>query len=281
MIKKLTCRGILLFIGLTLLYVPAAAQEKRAFSRPAYLEFSAGLNYLFLKDAGVSPLMFSGPLFFTQGSWHKETGKIQWRADLGYAIGEIEKARAFIVNSDINAFYHGLSAFRSLRQSANGRLNLLGGLHYHGFSNYRVTPAFRNNASVVESLNTIFAGAKADYSLVKTFRPGKFLFLRRKGGERTFRLSSQFNLPILHGAWRPDFAYLDDFTGGDNTVGRDNIIRIGGYRLMWRSEFQVFMRNGNAWKLSYHWEAQRSPGDLNRLETAQHIAAFSLLMRLN
>ena len=279
--KNLSYRGILIFALCAICFFSVSAQEGRLPSKPAYLEFSAGLNYLFLRDAGVSPLLFSGPLFFTQGSWHKETGKTQWRADFGYSIGEIEKARAFIVDSDINAFFHGLSAFRSFKQSANGRLNLLGGLHYHGFSNYRVTPAFRNNASVVESLNTIFAGAKADYSLTKTFRPRKFLFFRRKGGERDFKFSTQFNVPVLHASWRPDFAYLDDFTGGDNTVGRDNIIRVGGYRLMWRSEFQVFMRNGNAWKLSYHWEAQRSPGDLNRLETAQHIAAFSLLMRLN
>lgn len=281
MSKKLTCWGLLLVAQCTIWLIPAAAQEANPTARPAYLEFSAGLNYLFLKDAGVSPLLFQGPLFFTQGSWHKETGRTQWRADLGYSIGEIEKARSFIVTSDINAFYHGISALRSLRQSQNGRLNLLGGAHYHGFSNYRVTPAFRNNASVVESVNTIFVGAKADYTHVKIFRPGKILFFRRRGGERTFRLSTQFNLPLVHAAWRPDFAYLDDFTGGDNTVGRDNIIRVGGIRLMWRTEFQVFMRNGNAWKISYHWDAQRSPGPLNRLVTGQHTGAFSLLMRLN
>lgn len=279
--KKLNLWGISLAVLFAFWLTPATAQESGSSARPAYLEFSAGLNYLFLKDAGVSPLLFHGPLFFTQGSWHKETGKMQWRADFGYSIGEIEKARAFLVNSDINAFYHGISALRSLKQSRNGRLHLLGGIHYHGFSNYRVTPAFRNNASVVESVNTIFAGAKADYTVVKNFRPGKTLFFRRKGGQRTFRLSSQLNLPVVHAAWRPDFAYLDDFTGGNNTVGRDNIITVGGLRFMWRTEFQVFMRNGNAWKLSYHWDAQRSPGSLNRLETGQHIVAFSLLMRLN
>jgi len=279
--NKLSFCGFL-FVALCAIWlVPAAAQEASRPARPAYLEFSAGLNYLFLKDAGVSPLLFRGPLFFTQGAWHKETGRTQWRADFGYSIGEIEKARSFLVNSDINGFYHGISALRSLKQSRSGRLNLLGGIHYHGFSNYRVTPAFRNNASVVESVNTIFAGAKADYARIKNFRPGKTLFFRRKGGERTFRVSTQFNLPVVHAAWRPDFAYLDDFTGGDNTVGRDNIIRVGGFRLMWRTEFQVFMRNGNAWKISYHWDAQRSPGTLNRLETGQHIGTFSLLMRLN
>jgi len=276
---KISCRRYMFLLIFGFSRLNSLAQEADVVNRPAYLEFSAGIHYLYLRDAGVSPLLYSGPLFLTQGAWHKETDKMQWRADFGFAIGEIEKARSFVVNSDINAFYHGISALRSLQQSR--RLHLLGGLQYHGFSNYRVTPAFRNNASVVESINTLFAGAKADYNFKKQFRERKILFIRRKGGERVFRLSTQLNLPLLHGAWRPGFAYLDDFTGGDNTVGRDNEIRIGGFRAMARTEFTTWMRNGNAWKLSYHWDTQRSPGALNRLETASHTLAFSLLMRLN
>jgi hypothetical protein len=277
--NKISFWRYLFLLTAGLIRLEVAAQQAPEIKGPAYLEFSAGMSYLHLRDAGVSPLLFSGPLLLTQGAWHKEGKKMQWRADFGFATGEIEKAQSFVVNSDVIAFYHGISALRSLRQGK--RLQLLGGLHYHGFSNYRVTPAFRNNASVVESINTLFAGGKADYTVKKQFRERKILFIRRKGGERAFRLSTQLNLPLLHGAWRPGFAYLDDFTGGDNTVGRDNEIRIGGFRAMARTEFTTWMRNGNAWKLSYHWDTQRSPGALNRLETASHTLAFSLLMRLN
>lgn len=258
-----------------------SAREQQALKKPAYLELSAGLNYAFLRDAGVSPLLYGGPLFFTQAAFLKETPKMEWRGDFGFAVGEIEVARSFIVPSDVTAFYHGFSALRTVLERKEGRLKLQGGLQYHGFSNYRVTPAFRNNSSVVESVNTVFAALKGDWTLHRQFRPGKFLIFRRSGGPRTFRLSSQVSLPLLHSAWRPDFAYLDDFTGGEDAVGVDNRLQFGGWRFMHKTEFWYYLRNGNAWKIGYLWDAQRSPGTLNRFETGQHITQLSLMVKLN
>jgi hypothetical protein len=144
-----------------------------------------------------------------------------------------------------------------------------------------VTPAFLNASLVWESINTVFASGKINWRIRHEQSAGKFLFIRRNSGTRYLKLSSQLSLPLLHSVWRPDYAYIDDFSDGDADVYRNNVLNFGGLRLHWRSDAYYYLLNGNALRLSYAWDAQRSPGEINRLELGHQLLFLGMMIRLN
>lgn len=272
---------VMLLLGTAKGYSQESAEARDIRFGP-YLGLSGGVDLSRLRDWAVSPLIYKGPLFLGKADLTNEGRKwdITW-VEFGFGTGEISATRGAIYNSDVNTFYYGGSFLRQVWKAKKPALDLRTGLVFHGISNFRQTPAFLNAASVVESLNTLMLGARLNWRIKKDFSPGHFLFFKWRGGLRHYKLSTQFNLPLLHTAWRPDFSYLDDFSAGDTTVGRNNDLSLGGLRLQAKTDFTYYLRNGNAFRFSYWWDVQQSPGELNRLETAHHIGQLSLMVRLN
>lgn len=259
------------------------AQEKANIQsdRSSYLVLSGGIAFGLLRDAGVSPLTYSGPLLLGQAQFHREAPKWEWMIEGGVAAGSYEAARSFLVESDVISSFHGAGVLWKVWQNERGKIQFWAGPQYQGFTNYRITPAFRNNSTVLESMNSLMLGAKIQWKADKTFQPGKFLIFRRKGGVRQFRISSQINFPLLHSAWRPDFAYLEDFTNDSDFLGSENRLDFGGFRMQARTDLWYPMRNGNAWRLGYLWDVQQTPGKWNKLQTAQHLMYAGLMVKLN
>ncbi len=259
------------------------SQEKAEIrsDRRSYLGLSGGMAYGLLRDAGVSPLIYSGPLLLGQAQFLRETPRWEWRIEGGIASGAYEAARSFLVESQVLSSFHSAGALWKVWQNNRGKIQFWAGPQYSGFTNYRVTPAFRNNSTVLESMNSLMLGAKIEWNPNKTFHPGKFLIFRRRGGDRQFRVSSQINLPLLHSAWRPDFAYLEDFTNESEWLGSENLLSFGGFRMQARTDLWYYMRNGNAWRLGYLWDVQQTPGEFNKLQTAQHLTYAGLMVKLN
>ncbi len=268
-----------------LIYLPLflLAQEKPEIQsgRYSYLGLSGGMAYGSLRDAGVSPLAYKGPLLLGQAQFLRETPRWEWMVEGGVASGTYEAARSFIIESDVVSSFHGAGVLRKIWENDRGKLQFWAGPMYQGFTNYRVTPAFRNNSTVLESLNSLLIAGKIQWKAEKNFRSGKFLIFRRKGGPRQFRITQQIALPLLHSAWRPDFAYLEDFTNDSEWLGSENQFALGGFRMQARTEAWYYMRNGNAWRLGYLWDVQQTPGDFNKLQTSQHLGYLSLMVKLN
>ena len=268
-----------LFIPLVLLFHNVQAQS--APGAKSYMGIGTGLHYGYLRDAGVSPLTYRGPLLHGQANFFFDREKWDYDLELGFGYGSYEAARSFRVASVVNNVQHSFGALRDLWANPIGSLTLDAALSYRGFTNYRTTTAFRNNANVWESLHSLLAGARFQWDIHLNRSGGKTLFFKRKGGERHLRLSTQALLPLLHGSWRPGFAYLEDFTGGDRQVGAANVLSWGGFRAYGRVEGWYFLRNGNAWRLSYALDLQQGKPGINRLQTAQYFTQIGLFARLN
>lgn len=272
---------IWLFIGSFLLSTASLSGQSPDPVRFTYLGLSSGVHYGYLRDQGVSPLTFQGPLLHGQanGFWERE----RWELDLeaGFAYGKFEAIRSFVTSSTVNNIQHHAAFYRQFWRTSNQRLQARGGLAYRGFTNYRITTAFRNNASVIESINSLMGGIKLQWDGYINTSPGRWFIFRRKGGQRHFRINTQLEFPVLHSAWRPSFAYLNDFTDGDSNLGSTNQLYFGGFRGYSRNEFWYYMRNGNAWKLSYTLDLQRSKEPFHNLETVQHRTQLGLFVRLN
>jgi hypothetical protein len=268
-----------LFISLVLLSRNTEAQPGPG--GKSYMGIGTGLHYGYLRDAGVSPLTYRGPLLHGQANFFFDRTKWDYDLELGFGYGAYEATRSFRVASTVHNVQHNFGALRHLWANPRESLRLDGALSYRGFTNYRTTTAFRNNANVWESLHSLMAGARFQWDIHLNIAEGKTLFFKKKGGERQVRFGAQVHLPLLHSSWRPGFAYLEDFTGGDRQLGSANVLSWGGFRAYGRAECWYFLRNGNAWRLSYALDLQQGKPGINRLQTAQYFTQISLFARLN
>lgn len=260
------------------------AQEKSAqtdYRYGKYLGMAALADYQSNRDLGVSPLTYRGFLFGGMGELGFEGKRWDISIDGGVGVGDskVKKVATFAAESTV--FYYNGRFLYKFWDKNEGNLDFRAGLQLGGYSAQRVTPAFLNASLVWESINTLFATAKVNWRISHTQTAGRFLFIRRNAGIRHVKFSSQLSLPLLHSVWRPGYAYIEDFSDGDANIYANNKLDFGGIRFQWRTDGYYYLLNGNALRLTYLWDAQRSPGEINRLELGHHQLLFGLLFRLN
>lgn len=279
--KRVSC-GLILFLLLAV--APLRAQEKSNqtdLRYGKYLGVAALVDYQNSRDFGVSPLIYKGFHFGGMGELGFEGQRWDIAIDGGVGVGESTISKIATFSSESTVFYYNARFLYKLWDKNDGQFDFRAGLHVGGYSAQRITPAFLNASLVWESINTLFASGKLNWRLSHEQSAGKFLFIKRRKGTRHMKLSTQLSLPLLHSVWRPDYAYIDDFSDGDADVFNNNKLRFGGLRLQWRSDFYYYLLNGNALRLTYLWDAQRSSSEINRLELGHHQAILGMMVRLN
>ena len=279
-------KNILLLYGLVFLGATPrlVAQEKSTqtdLRYGKYLSVSTLLDYQGSKDQGVSPLIYRGLLFGGMAELGFEGTRWDIAIDGGVGVGEssVEKVATFF--SETTTFFYNGRFLYKFWEKEEGKLDLRAGLHIGGYSSQRVTPAFLNASLAWESINTLFATGKLNWRTSHEQSAGKFLFIRHRAGTRHIKFSTQLSLPILNSAWRPDYAYIDDFSDGESDVFNNNKLQFGGLRFHWRSDGYYYLLNGNVLRFTYLWDAQRSPGEINRLELSHHQVQLGMMIRLN
>lgn len=260
------------------------AQEKsiRAdFRYGKYFNVAALLDYQSSRDFGVSPLVYRGFHYGGMVELGFEGPRWDISIDGGLGVGESSVAKVATFVSESTVFYYNARFLRKIWDKDEGKLDFRAGLHVGGYAAQRVTPAFLNASLVWESINTLFASGKLNWRLSHRQSAGKFLFIRKQEGLRQIKLSTQLSLPLLNSVWRPDYAYIDDFSDGEADVFANNKLNFGGLRLHWRSDAYYYLLNGNALRLTYIWDAQRSANAINRLELGHHQMVLGIMIRLN
>lgn len=274
--------GIVIFCFLLLGQLPAQEKSMQAdFRYGKYFNVAALLDYQSSRDFGVSPLVYRGFHYGGMVELGFEGPRWDISLDGGLGVGESSIAKVATFVSESTVFYYNARFLRKIWDKDEGKLDFRAGLHLGGYSAQRVTPAFLNASLVWESINTLFASAKVNWRHSHAQSAGKFLFIRQREGLRHIKLSSQLSLPILNSVWRPDYAYIDDFSDGDADVFANNKLNFGGLRLQWRSDAYYYLLNGNALRLTYLWDAQRSADAINRLELGHHQMVLGIMIRLN
>lgn len=238
-------------------------------------------DYQSSRDFGVSPLIYKGYHFGGTGELGFEGKRWDIAIDGGVGVGESKVTKVAVFTAESTVFYYNGRFLYKIWDKNDGKLDFRAGLHLGGYSAQRVTPAFLNASLVWESINTLFVSGKLNWRLSYAQSERKLLFIKQREGTRYLKLSTQLSLPVLNAVWRPDYAYIDDFSDGDADVFENNKLRFGGLRLQWRSDAYYYLLNGNAIRLSYLWDALRSSGEINRLELGHHQLLLGMMIRLN
>lgn len=247
-----------------------------------FFNLSGAASYSKFRDFGVSPLIYSGALFGGMGELAFDRQKWDVAIGGGGLVGTISEKSLFTTQGTAYGIYYNTQGLYRFWQKNNQQFDLKGGLQLNGWVNIRETPSFNNASVVVEALNTLSGAVKFNWRIAKEQKGRKLLWIfPTKPGLRLMKLSSQLSVPLVNTAWRPKYAYIDDFTNGKTNFLERNDFTIGGYRLQWRTDFSYFLFNGNIFKVSYQWDAQRQGNAFNRLEIGHHILLVGFSIRMN
>ncbi|MGF1637024.1 MAG: hypothetical protein ACFCUU_08130 [Cyclobacteriaceae bacterium] len=281
------CQGF----GLTVLRANEVFSEKkkqRDSPRNAMYLFSGPqLDIHKARDFGVSPLMYQGtsPGFF--GGIQAHSDQTYGRFMVGYAYGYIEP------NIDLGVLYrtqnhslvYDMSYLKRVAYMEKLKTRLYLGGSVIGTYHARINPELNNAAFHYDFITGLGPGIRfeRDFSWKKVVK--KIWFINLKTRERHITTAFQMNLPIAFLYMRPEYAVIRDFTNGTTGFSGQNSLTFGSlgsvYRLNTSFDLQYFLRNGNALRFSYIWDAGSLNSGFNDLQTSHHLLQFSLMFKFN
>ncbi len=251
---------------------------------PSYLEVGTGINISSLRDFATSPLVYVGPGFnatlgYTAKNEARET-IINTRnaASILISTGVKELSSATVISSFIS-----YSELFKINKWSSEKWNIKLGGTFDVTTNLRINPSLSNNSTGFEMINTLFASGKVTYDVSRKadilIQSGKYSRIARA---RKREICYQLNIPVMNNTFRNGYIYfnpsvvvndLNPFYGYKYKV-------FSGLRINSTFDYVMYMKNKNALKLTYAWDAYKTGGKLDKLYIANHVVLFSLLFNL-
>lgn len=252
--------------------------------RRNFIGITAGIGSSNFRDFATSPLMYKGLSGYLALSHLKEDFGKEVEMGISSSIGVYNSNFNDHIASSIaltfSAFYSRLYQINSL---SSGRWNFKAGGMINTTGNLRFNEALMNNGLGFELIPTLFGSAKITMDIGRSLAKDKKLFFikyRAKPVDRN--LSLRINPGLLNTTFRNNFIYLQHSTAIDRKVFEDYQYRLfSGLRISSAVDYTVFLKNKNAYKLSYLWDAYRTGGNLDKYEMAQHVIKITLLYNTN
>lgn len=253
--------------------------------RPTYIDFSFGASYIDFRDFATSPLFYRG-LSSNFGVYRfvlDQNRESRQGFMLGYGetstSGDIQTTSASVGFLNINhteLYKIQMGLPEKWNTKIGGKINLTG--------NLRQNKSFRNNSIGMEGIGTIFASFKIgrDVSRIKKktldIKLFKLHFLPRKR-----QLYWQVNLALVNMTFRNGFAYMEhsSIQNDYNYFDSHEFQIFQGYRLNTSLDYFIYLKNNNAFRISYIWDAYHTGKDYEKLEMAKHHIMLSFLFGLN
>lgn len=235
-------------------------------SSPAYLDIAMGLNVSSFRDFATSPLTYSGtPIHFSLGHIdfdHQRESNMTFLYAFGKYKNRFNDLESISKVNTISLNYLELFELSSLSSS---RLNLKLGGQFSATANIRKNGVLLNNGTGVDIIANLLGTVKGTLHLRK---------------ERTF--SGMISIGAINSSYRNGFAYSGQsaLTNQGSLFDRYRLSFLRGYRLITNWDYTFYLKNKNAIRLSYHWDAYRTRGNYDEFEMAIHTIKVALLFNL-
>ncbi len=245
--------------------------------RDNWIPFSLGLTYNTVKDAGMSPVTYSGPgIAFSLGynrEREKSINRIAFTLNSGILMSkyysDTEKGIGNL--SGYNLSYIHL---RRLKKIMKNRVYWYFGGKFDILANFRTNLQLGNSYSNYEA----FASLAPATSLKYDFKIKK----------RKLYLYLGMSLPVFSYCVRPNYISVFDFTANLDEEDLINDFFDNGkiatinrlFRLNTNLEFAYRMRNNNMLKFSYLWGFYNYKGGKNKVQAATHGIIFTALFNI-
>lgn len=255
-------------------------------SRPVYVGVALGLGSSNLRDFATSPLIYKGVTKFMSLLYLRSDNKRETEFGLSYSSGNYKSNyNDHKAESSVATFWLYYSQLYQLNKASTEKFHLkIGGL-FNTTGNLRMNPSLQNNAGGIEMFLTLFGSVKLTYDLyVKRAKKWKYQTIpENKKKPRKMSFAFRLNVGLMNNTFRNGYVYA-----GQSSILNEIKLFDGyqfkffsGLRLSSALDYTFFMRNKNALRISYLWDAYRTGGDLDQFELAHHTIKFTILFNTN
>ncbi len=250
-------------------------------SRPTYINIGMGFSYSYFRDFATSPLIYHGLPVTLSLSRLKFDKKRESILGVNYSIGSYSNLLAENNTSSItNTFTLNYTQLYQILEQPSEKWNFKIGGTFNSITNVRINGALQNNALGLESISTIFVSAKISRDLSRTeLQEKKLIFFNYQLKPIKRIISYQLNLAVMNNTLRNGYIYNDQAAITNEFAIFDNhVFKVfSGYRISSSLNYNIYLKNCNAMRISYIWDAYKTGGDLDKFEMASHNLQFSLL----
>lgn len=256
-------------------------EEKKLRSREIYIGVTGGVSIVSFRDFATSPLFYSGVAPVLSLSLQKYRTTRDTEAELMISQGNFTNiyngsiAASHVIRMDIS--YSEL--FRINPLSIKG-LNTQIGFLANVTGNQRINKSLLNNAVGMEIIPTLFGSIKVTKDISrKREKQGKFLFFRYRLSERQRALAFRTNVGLVNSSYRNGFSYMNhtSVTNDQRLFEGYRFSIFSGFRMNTALDYTHYLKNRNAVRLSYAWDAYSTGGKYEKFEMASHSIRISLL----
>jgi hypothetical protein len=269
--------------------VQATSDSTQSVKKLRMQSFENGMAIGFhqFRDKAVSPLIYNGPAVMarialsTYGFDIIRDRYFHFHAGIGgnrYAQFTSTTASAFAFELG----HHELHRIFKEQLNKNSKLRLYGGASIFALFQFRVNPAFMNNAFTRELCFELVPAAalEKDFSVkAKTYKLFGKTFNK---AEKNYTFHFRANMPLMSYIDRPTYVVVEP---SETILANMFDGKVEGFyrlfHLQTRTEISKHLKNGNQVKLGYYWDFMHyNPGN-NGLALARHSVLFSIVFRLN
>ena len=250
------------------------------------IEIGVGLAGAGVRDFATSPLFYRGGLIGLNLGFSRRNLNREFLCNLHTGVGVLANfyndtgAASTYVRSGLQIFW-----LKDINRWSTERFRFLFGPVGQLTNGIRVNPSLGNNGFVMENQANLMLGSKiiADISRSRTIKRPWIL-----GGLKTPKqreISFQFNIGIVNANYRPGYnvSGLPGLRGDDsdarNILFYDYDGKINGLRFTSQLNYTWWIPTGNAYRLSYLWDASTLPGRFESMQVAVHTFQFAFIFK--
>lgn len=283
--KKNLLFSSLLFLLCFKTYSQESTKKEQRKSRPVFLTIALGSGKTTFRDFATSPLIYrSFPANVIVNKTKVDSARsslIEIRYTGGIYSSRLDKlklgsAQAHLTQINYQQLYQ-------IPKWCNQKWNIKTGGAFNYLQTFRINAALQNNSVGAEAFLNLFGVIQAnkDISRTKTINKKVLGFIKYNREPRKRELSYQLDVGIINSSIRNGYAYIGQASVINKSPFLDNyqFHFFSGLRFRTKIDYKVFLENGNAITLGYHWDAMRTGGKLERFELAMHTVSVGLMFR--
>ncbi len=264
---------------------PSLSKKELRKQIPKYYKIAPGVSTSSFRDFATSPLIYRGAVPFVSVARLKLGDNRETEFGFSNSSGAYKtKFNDYTTISKVTRVEFYYSQLYKIGLINSEKYNAKAGFLLTGNFNIRKNPSLLNNGAGIEAFANLLGSIKITRDISRTSsREKKFLFVRYKLKERKRNLAFRLNIGLVNSSLRNGYAYLDQSGAlNDPKVLDDYKFKIfSGFKASSSLDYTVYLKNKNAFQISYVWDAYSTGGDLDKFEMAHHVLRFALLFNSN
>ena len=286
---KYKIRLILVLLSIVIL---ATAQEEDSTltnkdlrkKRPQYIELGVGMALSSFRDLATSPLIYSALARGFSVAYLKQDSKRETKINVRLINGTYTSSlKDIATESSVTISDISFTKMYVLNKFSNENWNFKAGAFADLSADIRINKSLQNNALGIDVFFNLMASGKVTRDVSrKDAKHKKFLWIKYNLQPRQRDLSIKLNVGLINSSYRNPYAYA-----GQSSIVNKAVLLDGyeykvfsGLRFSTEFIYTIYLKNKNAFQLSYIWDGYRTGGDLDRFGVVNHIFKFSFLFNL-